>query len=134
MPQSGSIPVSSTIIGPPAKWTRRKMDLIQNSPGCKPAQAVRDRLPNRRGNRTIKFEHEGHEYLATAGFYPDDGRLAEIFLQALGKPGTPMQENADTAAILASLLLQHGIDPDAIQHSIAGPIAIALASFMGDAS
>jgi hypothetical protein len=86
----------------------------------------RRRLPNRRLNRTIKFEHEGHQYLATAGFYPDGITLGELFLHAPGKMGTPLQSNADTAAILASLLLQHGVDPEVIQHSITGPIAVAL--------
>jgi hypothetical protein len=45
-----------------------------------------------------------------------------------------LQSNADTAAILTSLLLQHGVDPDVIRHSITGPIAIALQTFMGEAT
>jgi hypothetical protein len=85
----------------------------------------RRRLPNRRLNRTIKFEYEGHQYLATAGFYPDGITLGELFLHAPGKMGTPLQSNADTAAILVSLLLQHGVDPEVIRHSIAGPVAVA---------
>jgi hypothetical protein len=93
----------------------------------------RHRLANRRLNRTIKLEHEGHQYLATAGFYPDN-TLGEIFLQAQGKLGTPLQSNADNAAILASLLLQHGVDPKVIQHSVTGPIAIALQAFIGEAA
>jgi hypothetical protein len=47
--------------------------------------------------------------------------------------GTPLQSNADTAAILASLLLQHGVKPEVILHSITGPIAVALQKFMDDA-
>jgi hypothetical protein len=90
--------------------------------------ANRERLPNRRVNTSFSFEYEGHEYRATAGHFPD-GRLAEIFLHAPGKLGTPLQSNADNAAILASLLLQHGVAPDVIRHSVTGPIAIALAKF-----
>jgi hypothetical protein len=108
-------------------------DLLVSQPGPehKAAQAPRQRLPYRRKNSSFSFEHEGHQYRATAGRFAD-GRLAEIFLHAQGKLGTPLQSNADTAAILTSLLLQHGVDPDVIRHSITGPIAIALQTFMGE--
>jgi hypothetical protein len=69
--------------------------------------------------------------LATAGFYPDGITLGEIFLDT-GKINTPLQSNADTAGILASLLLQHGVDPEVIRHSVTGPIAIALQMFAGE--
>jgi hypothetical protein len=103
------------------------MDIEANQLPCKAPD--RRRLSNRRFNRTITIEDEGHRYLATAGFYPDGITLGEIFLHAPGKLGTPLQSNADTAAILASLLLQHGVAPEVIRHSITGPIAIALAKF-----
>src|SRR5258705_8629136 len=90
--------------------------------------AVRKQLPNRRGNVSFGFTFENHHYRATAGYF-NDGALAEIFLDVPGKAGTPLQSNANTAAILTSLLLQHGVAPGAIRHSIAGPIAIALAKF-----
>ena len=35
--------------------------------------------------------------------------------------------HANDAAVLASLLLQHGVTAAAIRHSIAGPLATALA-------
>jgi hypothetical protein len=110
------------------------MDIIQNSPADKPPAQVSPRrhLSNRRLNRTIKIEHEGHQYLATAGFYSDNITLAEIFLHAPGKMGTALQANADNAAILASLLLQYGVNPEVIRHSITGAIAIALQIFMGE--
>ena len=88
----------------------------------------RKRLPNRRGNMSFGFEFEGFFYRATAGHF-DDGGLAEIFLDVPGKLGTPLQSNADTSAILVSLLLQHGVSPVTIRHSVSGPIAIALAKF-----
>jgi hypothetical protein len=93
---------------------------------------MRERLPDRRPNRSFSFEFEGHTYRATAGIFPD-GRLAEIFLHVPGKLGTPLQSNADNAAILTSLLLQHGVAPETIRHSVTGPIAIALAEFAGGA-
>jgi len=92
----------------------------------------REHLPNRRPAYSVSIEHEGHVYRATAGYFRD-GRLAEIFLHAPGKAGTPLESNANTAAILTSLLLQHGVAPDVIRHSIAGPIALALAEFSGGA-
>lgn len=94
---------------------------------------IREVLPTRRVNRSLSIESEGHSYRATAGFF-GDGRLAEIFLHAPGKMGTPLQANADTAAILASLLLQYGVEPEVILHSITGPIAVALQKFMEDAA
>jgi hypothetical protein len=88
---------------------------------------ARKRLPNRRGSVSFGFTFENHHYRATAGYF-DDGTLAELFLDT-GKFGTPLQSNADTAAILASLLLQHGVQPEIIRHSVAGPVAVALAGF-----
>ena len=107
------------------------MDMRPDEPNCKRTQVRRQRLPSRRANSSFSFECEGHPYRATAGWFAD-GRLAEIFLHAPGKMGTPLQSNADTAAILTSLLLQHGVDPKVIRHSITGPIAIALQTFMGE--
>lgn len=89
--------------------------------------APRTALPNRRANASFSFEHEGHRYRATAGRFAN-GDLAEIFLD-VGKAGTPLQSNAETAAILVSLLLQHGVSVDTIRHSVGGPIAVALGRF-----
>ena len=88
----------------------------------------RKRLPDRRHNVAFSFEFEGFTYRASAGHF-DDGRLAEIFLDVPGKLGTPLQSNANTAAVLTSLLLQHGVAPEVISHSITGPMSIALAEF-----
>ena len=92
--------------------------------------APRKRLPNRRACMSCSFEYEGHVYRATAGRFAD-GRLGELFLNT-GKLGSPMQANADNAAILASLLLQHGVSPEVIRHSVTGPIALAIAKFEGE--
>jgi ribonucleoside-diphosphate reductase alpha chain len=88
----------------------------------------RRRLPDRRNNVSFSFEFEGFTYRASAGHF-DDGALAEIFLDVPGKLGTPLQSNANTAAVLTSLLLQHGVAPEVISHSITGPISIALEEF-----
>jgi hypothetical protein len=89
---------------------------------------TRQRLANRRANETFVFEHEGHRYRASAGRFPNNG-LAEIFLD-VSKAGTPLQLNAECAAILTSLALQHGVPPETIRHAVNGPIAIALDYFI----
>jgi hypothetical protein len=109
------------------------MEIEQPAPEFKTNAPTRRLLPTRRANSSFSFEDEGHEYRATGSRFAD-GRLAEIFLHAPGKMGTPLQSNADTAAILASLLLQYGVDPEVIAHSITGPIAIALQTFMRESS
>jgi hypothetical protein len=87
----------------------------------------RERLPNRRPHIAFSFEFESHRYRATAGWFPD-GRLAEIFLDT-NKVGTPLQLNAETSAVLTSLLLQHGVVAETIRHAVNGPIRIALEHF-----
>ncbi len=84
----------------------------------------RERLPNRRASEIFTFACEGHHYLASVSRFAD-GRLAEIFLDT-GRINTAMQQHAETSAVLVSLLLQHGVAPEVIRHSIAGPIAVAL--------
>jgi hypothetical protein len=74
----------------------------------------REGLANKRANSSFSFEFEGHRYRATAGRFAD-GRLGEIFLDVPGKLGTPLAANANNVAILASLLLQHGVAADVIR-------------------
>jgi ribonucleoside-diphosphate reductase alpha chain len=89
----------------------------------------RERLPNRRGNVSLSFEYESHQYRAMAGYFPD-GRLAEIFLDIPGKMGTPVGTSADNQAILASIAMQFGAPPQTVQHAVTGPLAIALSKFL----
>jgi hypothetical protein len=87
--------------------------------------SARQRLPNRRGSVRFSFQHDGALYSATLSKF-QDGRLAEIFIN-VEKPDSALAMHANDAAVLASLLLQHGVTAAAIRHSIAGPLAIALA-------
>ena len=89
---------------------------------------TRHELASRRANCAFVFEHDGHKYRASAGRFPN-GALAEIFLD-VSKAGTPLQLNAECAAILTSLALQHGVSPETIRHAVNGPIAIALDHFI----
>ena len=85
---------------------------------------MRARLPNRRHSDIRMFEHDGRRYRATFGCF-SNGNLAEIFLDT-GKPDATIQMHADDASVLVSLLLQHGVQPEVIRRSIAGPIRVAL--------
>ncbi len=85
---------------------------------------MRERLPNKRPSEAFEFEHEGHRYRASVSRF-HDGRLGEIFLDTR-RINTPLQQNAETSAVLVSLLLQHGVGAAEILHSISGPIAVAL--------
>ena len=84
----------------------------------------RHRLPNRRAAEIRTFEHGGGRYRVTFGCF-SSGALAEIFLDC-GKPDSTLQQHADDAGILTSLLLQNNVSPDTIRRSIAGPISKAL--------
>jgi hypothetical protein len=85
---------------------------------------TREYLPNRRGSELFEFTHSGISYTGAISKF-SDGRLAEIFIHSR-RPNSQIQEYADDAAVLASLLLQHGVTVAAIRHSISGPIATAL--------
>jgi hypothetical protein len=85
---------------------------------------MRAPLPNRRHADIRTFEHDGRRYRVTYGCFPN-GNLAEIFLD-IGKPDSTLQGHADDAGVLVSLLLQHGVAPNVIRRSIAGPIRRAL--------
>jgi len=63
----------------------------------------RVRLPKRRPHWLYRFECDGH---ARIGRF-DDSRIAEIFING-AKVGTAAETNAQDAAIVASLALQHG--------------------------
>lgn len=87
--------------------------------------SARQRLPNRRNSVAFNFEHGGLFYRCTASRYAD-GRLAEIFLSC-SKIGSAAQGHADAAAIMASLLLQHGVNSEVLARCVAGsPIAAAI--------
>jgi hypothetical protein len=86
---------------------------------------ARRRLENRRGSLRFSFKHAGAVYSATLSRF-SDGSLAEIFIDA-HKPDSALAVHVSDAAVLASLLLQHGVTAAAIRHSIAGPLATALA-------
>jgi hypothetical protein len=92
----------------------------------------RARLPNRRPAQIAMFEHDGRPYRATYGCF-GDGQLAEVFIDSK-KPDSTIQQHAEDSAVLVSLLLQCGVSPKAIRHSISGPISVALDIWLAGAA
>jgi len=90
----------------------------------------RQRLPNRRPHWLYRFESGGQVYTGGIGRFDDD-RIAEIFING-AKVGSAAEANAQDAAIVASLALQHGCPLETIRHALvrtggsAGPLAALL--------
>ena len=91
---------------------------------------ARDRLPARRAHWLFRFECDGQSYTGGIGRF-EDGTIAEVFINGT-KVGTAAETNAQDAAIVASLALQHGCPIDTIRHALArsgtsaGPLASLL--------
>ena len=73
-------------------------------------------LPQRRGAIAVELEHAGHHFRMQIGSFPD-GTLGEVFLDA-AKQNSGLDAFAADAAILVSLLLQHGATPAEIGHAL----------------
>jgi len=98
---------------------------------------TRMRLPNRRPAETFDLQAGGLRYTCTIGRFRD-GRLAEIFLA-----NHRCDSDADTAArdsaIVCSLALQHGTDPEVVRRGLCrdadgtarGPLGVALDLIFG---
>ncbi|MCK1447239.1 hypothetical protein IVB34_40140 [Bradyrhizobium sp. 2] len=98
--------------------------------------ANRTHLPNRRPHWLYRFECDGQSYTGGIGRF-EDGRIAEVFING-AKVGSSAESNAQDAAILASLALQHGCPVETIRHALArsgdsaGPVAILLGEIAKD--
>ena len=92
----------------------------------------RNRMQDRRAHWLYRFECDGQSYTGGIGRF-EDGRIAEIFING-SKVGTAAETNAQDAAIVASLALQHGCPIDTIRHALArsgtlsGPLAVLLSA------
>jgi hypothetical protein len=85
---------------------------------------ARELLPTRRFSISFNFVHDELPYRCSASRFAD-GRLAEIFLTC-SKAGSAAQAHADTAAIISSIALQHGISADLIARAVPNS-AVAMA-------
>ena len=77
------------------------------------------------GSTLFDYEYAGVRYVATAS-ESADGRWAELFID-YARPNSQLAEFAQAAAILTSLLLQHGVTVAEIRRSVNGPVAHTLA-------
>ena len=99
----------------------------------------RIRLPNRRASETFDLEAQGLKFTCTASCF-SDGRLAEVFLMN-HKAGSMASINAQDAAVVCSLALQHGVPLETIRKALmrdgdgraSGPLATALDMLAGAA-
>jgi hypothetical protein len=90
---------------------------------------TRRRLSQRRNAIAVELEHAGHRFRMQVGHFPD-GTLGEIFLDAI-KQNSTLDAFAADAAILISLLFQHGVLPEAIGHALRRTPNGAPASLIG---
>ena len=74
----------------------------------------RARLPERRPSMTMQFVYEANNYSVTLGFDVANDRIGEVFTHG-AKIGSAMDRILDDACVALSLLLQHGVAPDALQ-------------------
>ncbi|MVT52532.1 hypothetical protein GPL17_18795 [Bradyrhizobium yuanmingense] len=74
-------------------------------------------MPARRAHWLFRFECDGQFYTGGIGRF-EDGRIAEVFINGT-KVGTAAETNAQDAAIVASLALQHGCPVETIRHALA---------------
>ena len=103
---------------------------------------ARRRLSNRRAALAVELEHAGHHFRLQVGRY-EHGAVGEVFLDS-AKQDSALDAIAADAAILISLLLQHGATPAEIGHtlrrtpagqpaSLIGAVVDGLASMAGEA-
>ncbi len=78
--------------------------------------STRTRLPDRRENETVDLLFEGQRYHVTVGFAPD-GKPREVFCHG-AKIGSGLDRLIDDVCVALSLLLQHGVEPQDLAHSI----------------
>ena len=82
-----------------------------------PLADQRERLPDRREHAHINFTTaDGFKCTAGLGYF-EDGRLAEIFLNA-EKIGTAIQTAARDSVVVSCLALQHGVPPETIRRAL----------------
>jgi hypothetical protein len=94
-----------------------KVGLAQIISGGQVLQIAGQKVTIRRPHWLYRFECDGQAYTGGIGRF-DDGRIAEIFING-AKVGTAAETNAQDAAIVASLALQHGCPIETIHHALA---------------
>jgi hypothetical protein len=95
-------------------------------------KSSRNRLPNRRPAESFELVVDGLGYTATVGRF-SDGTLGELFLNN-HKSNSSADTGARDSAIVFSIAIQHGADPETIRRALcrdsqgrpSGPLGAAL--------
>lgn len=74
---------------------------------------VRKKLPKDRPAKIHEFSVGGQKGYLKLGFYPDSGKLGEVFID-VSKAGSTINGLIDHIGILTSMLLQYGVDIDEV--------------------
>lgn len=78
----------------------------------------RERLPNRRVNRSVDLIWQGHIFTLTVGFFDKTlKRLGEIFADS-GKTPENVQQVVQDTCVIISISLQYGVPLSALVKSI----------------
>jgi hypothetical protein len=93
---------------------------------------MRQGLPNRRASTSFDLDVAGLRYTATVSHF-SDGRIGELFLSN-HKSNSAADVNARDAAIVFSIAVQEGADPEVIRRALcrdshgraSGPLGVAL--------
>jgi hypothetical protein len=78
---------------------------------------LRRRLPNRRHCQIRTFEMSGLKYTACVGCFPDDGGVAEVFLN-VSKSGSELEKHCRDASVLLSIGLQFGVPLETFRRAL----------------
>ena len=79
---------------------------------------TRTALPNRRQSLVETIEFDGFTYEVGFGLVPENNRILEVFITTNDKQGSAVHVACADAAVLISLLLQHGVTAEEIGHSL----------------
>lgn len=85
---------------------------VQTAKPVAPKRGYRKELPKRRECENITFNHEGTDWTASVGRYPD-GAIGSVFLTST-KPGSEIIATAQDASIAASIAFQYGAPPQVV--------------------
>jgi hypothetical protein len=66
---------------------------------------------------TMQFVYEANNYSVTLGFDVANGHIGEVFTHG-AKIGSAMDRILDDASVALSLLIQHGVSPEALAASM----------------
>ena len=92
--------------------------MVKRGPGNE--QLTGERLEDRRSHWLYRFQSGDQHFTGGSDAFPT-ARIAEIFING-SKVGSAAESNAQDAAIVASLALQHGCPLDTIRHALDKPI------------